>query len=132
MVIHGGALRVGGILGLRRFLRHWPLLATKTVVLWHTGANPGHPDVVTEVWRSHLTDEQLQSTTRFYLRGGFDAHRLGWLDRILMRGMVAHLRRKKILSEDERGLLAMYDHPHTELDRVTIAPLVNHVKAPRG
>lgn len=132
VVIHGGTLRAAGVLGLRRFLRHWPLLSSKHVVLWQTGANPGRSDTVEQVGRRYLTDEQMDRTTRFYLRGGFDVSRLRGLDRILMRVVVGVLRRKKNPSDDDLGMLAMYDESQVELDREAITPLVDHVKSLKG
>lgn len=128
VVIHGGGLRTSRVGGLRTFLRYWPLLKGKHVVLWHTGANPGRSETVRGVWEQNLSPEQLERTTRFYLRGGFDFARLRGLDRFVMSIMRAVLTRKKNPSEDDKGMLAMYEHPTTELSRENIAPLVNHVR----
>lgn len=128
VIVHGGGLRASRVGGLRRFLRHWPLLATKHVILWHTGANTGDPVAAESIWRKHLSQEQLDKTTRFYLRGGFDYDRLRGRDRIVMRLMRAVLERKKNPSADDTGLLEMYRHPRTELDRAAIEPLVSHVR----
>lgn len=132
VVIHGGGLRASRVEGLRAFLRHWPQLKGKHVVLWQTGANPGRPETVEEVWRRNLTPAQLEQTTRFYLRGGFAFERLRGIDRLMMRVMRAVLRRKKNPSEDDQGMLAMFEQPVTELDRENIAPLVAHVKSLRS
>ncbi|GAA4284169.1 flavodoxin domain-containing protein [Brevibacterium daeguense] len=129
VVIHGGGLRASRIEGLRTFLRHWPLLKGKHVALWHTGANPGRPETVEGVWEQNLTPEQLERTTRFYLRGGFDFTRLRGVDRLVMSIMRFVLKRKKNPSADDRGMLAMYEHPTTELSRENTAPLVNHVRS---
>lgn len=129
VIIHGGGLRASRIGGLRKFLRNWPELESKHIVLWHTGANPGHPETVEKVWKQNLTPEQLEATTRFYLRGGFDFSRLRGTDKLIMGVMRVVLKRRKHPSESDKGMLAMFDEPRTELDRTNITPLVEHVRS---
>ena len=128
VVIHGGGLRATHVSGLKRFLRHWPQMKDKHVLLWHTGANPGKPKDIEGVWKRNLNEEQLAGTTRFYLRGGFDFGRLRGVYKLLMTLVRVRLKRKKELTEDEAGMLDWYEHPSTELDRGAIAPLVEHVR----
>lgn len=124
VIIHGGGLRISRVGGLRRFLRHWPQMRDKQVILWHTGANPGRPADVDQVWTRSLTEEQLERTARFYLRGGFDFTRLRGTDRLIMAARRAILSRRRNITEDEQKQLALYDLPAPALDRANIEPLV--------
>ena len=60
----------------------------------------------------------------FYLRGGFNYHRLALVDKVLMNFLKMKLNRKKELTPDERGMLAAFDHPIDFTKEQNIAPLL--------
>lgn len=129
IIVFGGGLRAGRILGLKRFLKHWHVLAGKKVVLFHTGLNPGNPEDVEKVWEKNLTPEQRASAERFYLLGGFDFAKLTGLDKLIMWVMRFRLRRKKDPTAEEAAMLTALETPRNELDRSAIAPIVTHVRS---
>lgn len=131
VLIYGGALRVGRVLGLKKFLRRWPKLRDKHVVLFHSGANAGREEEVAKVWKQHLSEEQLKNTSCFFLRGAFDPARLGVIDRVLMSVPRFIISRQQEPDEAGLGLLKLYEEPQLELDRAATEPLVKFVRGIR-
>ncbi|MGO1544795.1 MAG: flavodoxin domain-containing protein [Gulosibacter sp.] len=129
VIVHGGGNRAGNIGGLSKFLKHWDELNRKHVALWYTGASPANPQGNAKQWAKVLTEDQLEHTEQFYLRGGFDMSLLRGTDKLIMSSMGAAIRRKRNPSPADKGILNMIKHPNRELDRDTITPLVEHVRS---
>lgn len=127
-IVYGGGLYAVGINGLKAFRKQLPDLKGKRIAVFATGASPWRVEVVDEVRDRNLTEEEQSMVGFFYLRGGFDYDRLGAKDRLLMTLMKKRLESKKELDEDERGLLASYDHPADFVERENIEDLVHYLK----
>lgn len=130
-VIYGAGLYAVGINGVKLIKGNLHRLAGKKVVVFATGASPGHPEELDSMLSSNFTPEQLQQIRFFYLRGGFDAGKLTPVDRALMAVLKLKLRwkqRRGDLLPDERGMLHAYDRPVSFVRQSNIAPLVAYVK----
>ena len=127
-ILYGGGIYAGRINGIRLISKNWDSLRQKRLIVWATGANPGRSEEMQAMWAQIFTQEQLQMIRTFYLRGGFDYRKLNLTDKVLMGMLKCVLRRKKDLTEDDKGLLQMYETPVDFSSRENIEPLVEYVQ----
>ncbi|TCL62283.1 menaquinone-dependent protoporphyrinogen IX oxidase [Hydrogenispora ethanolica] len=128
-VIYGAGLYAVGINGIKLIKENLDKLRGKKVIVFATGASPARDAVSDEVRAKNFTPEQQQRIRFFYLRGGFNYHKLQPCDKVVMSLMKWSLKRKKQLTLDDQGLLAAYDQPVDFTDRRNIADLVAYAKA---
>lgn len=128
-IIYGGGLYAVGINGLQKIMKHFDNMKYKNIVLFMSGASPGRPEILEEVVAKNLSEEQQKIIKSFYLRGGFEYDRLGFVDKRMMDMMKMKLKRKKNPTPDDRGMLAAYDTPVDFTRKENISELVEYVKS---
>ena len=128
-VIYGGGLYAVGINGVKLITKNLDKLKGKKVVVFASGASAANEAVISEVRDKNFTAEQQQEIRFFYLRGGFDFHKLTPIDKVLMRIMRWMLKRKKELTLDEKGMLAAYKQPVDFTKKKNIAELISFVSS---
>lgn len=130
VVIYGGGLYAGGIHGLRFFFRNPFLKPDTRVVVFATGVTPVRTESTTYVRNVNLSKKQQSTIPLFYLRGGFDFTKLGWIDKILMSLLKVKIMLKpsKWRVPDEKGMLAAYAAPSDFTKHKYIDDLVEYVK----
>ena len=126
-VIYGGGLYAVGINGLSKIIGKFDDVKYKNIILFASGASPFRPGILDEIIDKNLTDEQKSYIKTFYLRGGFEYEKLGFMDKRLMDLLKLKLKRKKNLTADERGMLAAYDTPIDFTRRENVEELVSYV-----
>lgn len=126
-IIFGGGLYAGGINGLKLITNHYAQIKDKTLVVFCLGATPVRDEIVEEVKNNNLTAEQRENIQFFMLRGGFNYNKLAPFDKVLMNFLKFKLRRKKMLSADERGMLNSYSHPLDFTSQKNISPIVDYI-----
>lgn len=133
-VIYGGGLYAVGINGIKDFKKHLAQLAGKTVIVYACGASPGREEIYKEILDANFTEEERELIGFFYMRGGFDFSRLSSVDKILMRMMKWHIKRKKPeeRTPDERGMLAAYDTPVDFTNEREIQPIIDYIRDNKG
>ncbi|PIP14546.1 MAG: hypothetical protein COX48_00170 [bacterium (Candidatus Stahlbacteria) CG23_combo_of_CG06-09_8_20_14_all_34_7] len=65
----------------------------------------------------------------FYMRCGFDFTKLNFINKILTNMLNVMMLRKKEKTEDEKEMLAAYEHPVDYRDRKSIKELIEFVKS---
>lgn len=129
VIIYGGGLYAVGINGLKLITQNFEKLKDKKLIVFGVGASPVRPEIYEEVKNKNLTKEQQDKIAFFLLRGGYDYNKLSsFVDKILMQCMKLHLKRKKELNADERGLLNSFTHPVDFTNEKYIEPIINEVK----
>ena len=128
IILYGGGIYAGRINGVNLITQNWDALREKRLIVWATGANPGRPEEMQAMWAKIFTQEQFQMIRTYYLRGGFDYRKLNLADKALMGMLKCVLKRKKDLTEDDKGMLQMYETPVDFSDRENIGPLVEYVR----
>lgn len=116
-IIYGGGIYAGRINGAKLITKNLEKLSGKMLALFAVGANVGRPDEIEAFWEKSLDKTVRKQVPHFYLRGGFDYGRLGSMDRFMMDMMKKMLLKKDVLTEDEKGLLAVYETPADFTDR---------------
>ncbi len=128
-IVYGGGLYAAGINGVKLIKQNLDSLKGKKVIVYACGASPLRQGVINEVRNKNFTEEQQRMIRFYYLRGGFDYSRLRPLDKFLMTLLKRTLKRKKVKTPDERGMLESYDHPVDFTDRKNIAELIEYAKS---
>ncbi|MDE6708974.1 MAG: flavodoxin domain-containing protein, partial [Oscillospiraceae bacterium] len=123
-IIYGGGIYAGRINGLKLITKNLGKLAGKKLALFAVGANVGRPDEIGAFWEKALDKTVREQVPHFYLRGGFDYGRLGRVDRFMMDMMKKMLLKKDTLTEDEKGLLAVYETPADFTDRENLEKIL--------
>lgn len=129
IVIFGGSLHAVGISGINFITKNFDKLKNKKIVVFATGASPARENVIREVTSRNFTLEQQKSIKFFYLRGGFDYNKLGFIDKILMTVLKMKMKNKKELTSDEKGMLTAYSNPVDFTKRENIKELISYVKS---
>ncbi|HEX9026680.1 MAG TPA: flavodoxin domain-containing protein [Clostridium sp.] len=130
-IIYGGSLYAVGINGVKLITQNINKLKDKKVVVFATGASPSRDDVVNEVRNKNFTKEQQEHIKFFYLRGGFNYSKLNLFDKILMLLLKWKIKNKKKeeLTNDEIGMLAIYDKPMDFTMKKDIERIITYVNS---
>ncbi|RBP61028.1 menaquinone-dependent protoporphyrinogen IX oxidase [Alkalibaculum bacchi] len=128
VIIYGGGLYAIGINGLKLIKNNYEALKDKKVIVFATGATPPREEDVNKVWEANFSEEQRNTITRFYLRGGFNFSELKKGDKLLISMLKKKLQNDKNPTEDGVGMLAAIDKPVDFTDKKNIYELVNYVK----
>lgn len=126
-IVYGGSVYAVGILGISLIKKNFGKLRDKKVVVFSVGASPAHSEALNDIKNKNFTNEMKEKIHYFHLRGGFDFSRLNPVDKLLMSLLKKILKRKKEeeLTDDEKGMLAMCDHPSDWTDKKAIAPIID-------
>lgn len=127
-LIYGGGLYAAGINGVKLITKNLERFKDKKIVVFATGASAPAEKATDDVVAANFTPAQLKQIRFFYLRGGFDYHKLSPFLKAVMSLMKMSLKRKKDLAPDEQGMLDAFDHPVDFTDEKNITELVSYVK----
>jgi len=128
-VIYGGGLYAVGINGVKLITQNLDKLKGKRVVVFATGVSPFREESISEVRNKNFTPEQQKTIRFFYLRGGFNYSKLKPFDKMLMTLLKWKIQRKKELTPDEKGMLAVYDRPADFTRKNNIDELISYVNS---
>jgi len=126
-IIYGGGLYAVGINGLKLITHNLDQLKKLNLIVFASGASSPKPEVRATIKKHNLPDND--EIKLFYLRGGFNFGKLSFGDKLAMLGMKLYLKTKKVLSEDDAGLLEAYNHPVDFCRKENIIELVNYVRS---
>lgn len=129
VVIYGGSLYAVGINGIQWITKNLGKLKDKKVIVFATGASPGREEVIEEIKNKNFTLEQQERIQFFYFRGGFDYSKLKPFDKMLMTLLKWRLKRKKELTPDEKGMLAIYNKPVDFTRKKNIEELIDYINS---
>jgi menaquinone-dependent protoporphyrinogen IX oxidase len=112
-IVFGGGLYAGGINGIGLIKDNLVSLDGKKVVVFACGASPAREGIERELLDRNFSGDQQKQIKFFYLRGGFDFSKFGAIDKILLTLLKWKIKATKEnkRSDDEKGMLAAYEHP---------------------
>lgn len=127
VVIYGGGLYASGIIGVKLVANN----PCKSLVVFTVGlANPDTTDF-TEIIIKNFTQELLQKTKLFHLRGGIDYKKLGFIHKNMM-SLLVKFKVEKIPPKERSGeiqtMLETYGDKVDFTDKKTIKPLIDYVR----
>lgn len=129
VVVYGGSLHAVGINGINFITKNFDKLKSKKIIIFATGASPARENVLNEVINRNFNPEQQKCMKLFYLRGGFDYRKLGFVDKTLMKLLKLKIKRKKELTPDEKGMLSAYDKPVDFTKKENIKELIAYANS---
>lgn len=127
-IIYGAGLYAVGINGIKLITKNFSQLKDKKIIVFGVGASPNRKDSYEAVLHHNIPQELSDKIKFFYLRGGFDYHRLTKFDKILMLLLKIKLKRLKNPDADAKGMLASYDHPQDFTKKKNIEELIQYVR----
>lgn len=128
VIVFGAGLYAGGINGIGIIKKNLELLKEKKTAVFAVGAAKPDEKVIREIREKNFSSDELKKIKFFYLRGGFNFQKLGFLDKFLMLLMKLHLKTKKELTADDQGLLNAYKKPVDFTKKENIAPIISFIK----
>ncbi|MDE6600124.1 MAG: flavodoxin domain-containing protein, partial [Oscillospiraceae bacterium] len=104
--------------------KNYGKLAGKKLVLFAVGSGAGRADELEAFWEKALDKTVRENVPHFYLRSGLNYSRLGRLDKFMMDMLKKMLLKKGSLTEDEKGLLTVYETPIDFTDRENLKEIL--------
>lgn len=131
-IIYGGGIYIGKINGIGLITKNFEQLKDKRLIVFAVGISPGRDDELKTLWKNNLpSNEMLETIPTFYLRGGFNYQKLNLKNKFLMYGLKKmHLEKIKNPTEDDKGMLAMYDVPQDFTDQQMLEPMLQFLTHP--
>ena len=126
-IIYGGGLYISGINGLKTLMKDYVDFNEKRIVVFACGATPNRKRDIDAVIDVNLTKLQQEHIKVFYMRGGFDFSKLGFVDKILMSLLKLKIKSKKNPTPDEMGMLASYSKPMDFTKEANIRELIEYL-----
>ncbi|MBU3191060.1 flavodoxin domain-containing protein [Clostridium bowmanii] len=128
-IIYGGSLYAVGINGVKLITNNMDKLKDKKVIVFSTGVSPLTEDGLNDVRNKNFTADQQKHIKFFYLRGGFNYSKLTPFDKVLMTLLKwkIKIKKEKQLTTDEKGMLALYQHPVDFTKKKNIDEIINYV-----
>lgn len=128
IIIYGGGLYAIGINGLKLIKNNYESLKDKKLIVFATGATPPRKEDLDKVWESNFTQEQRNTISRFYFRGGFDFTKLNKGDQLLITMLKKKLQKNNNPTEDAVGMLAAIDEAVDFSDKENIYELIHYIR----
>jgi len=128
-IIYGGSLHAVGISGLKLIKKNLVKFEGKKIIVFACGASPSRENVLDDVVSKNFSDIEQKKISFFYLRGGFDYSKLDFKHRIIMSLLKKYLKRKKALTEDEKGMLDAYNTPVDYTEKSNIRDIIEKVRS---
>ena len=127
-IIIGGYVHAGTIQGVDFIMKNWKELKKKNIIMFTVGLKEASVHKIEKLWKRQMTTEQLDKMKMFYLRGGFDLQKLGFINSILMKmfRFVLHMKKNAVIGTTD--VLGMFEHPVDFTCEENIEPIINAVK----
>ena len=124
-VIFGTGVYMGKMNGLKRALN---VFKNKPITIFASAGNPGLEEEINVIKQENFTPDELAFHHFFYLPGGVDFTIVKGPMKLLIGLYHIILKRKKVLTRDEQGILNSYDQPTNYVDKKHIKALVESIK----
>lgn len=128
-VIYGGGMMAGKIQGFSK-IRQRPEAARKLIAVFAVGATPKEASALIEkIPQDNFTSEERDSIAFFYLEGGLNYEKMGFLPRKMLKMMSRSLEKKHQRTAEEDEMLRIFESSHDRSNEGAIFPLVEYVKS---
>ena len=128
-VIFGGLVHAGRISGLSKMRELLASCGGKSLVVFATGATPAESDAIDAMWKANFPDDGQAQAPHFYMQAGLNYERMGFFDKLIMKGLSAMMSKKKDKTPDEEGTAQAIGSSFDASSRDYIKPLVEYVRS---
>lgn len=122
-IVFGGRLRAGTIGGAKWFFREAAGLSGKRLALFFTGAMPPDPEGIRRAVEQNVPPQERERIPAFYLWGGLNYEKMGFLDKAMMAGFRKMLASKKAPSPEEQEAAKMVAQSYNKTARGNLREL---------
>jgi len=122
-IVFGGRLRAGAIGGAKWFFRQAAELKEKRLALFFTGAMPPDPEGIQRAVAQNVPAQEQGRIPAFYLWGGLNYEKMGFVDRAMMAGFRKMLASKKAPSPEEQEAAKMVAQSYDKTARGNLREL---------
>ena len=130
-IVFGSRLHAGLIEGLSKAKKMFDREG-KRFVVFATGASPADAhetrEILEKIWERNFSEEELGRIAHFYLQAGLCYERMSFVDKFMMKGFAAMLRKKKAEEGYEAEMAEAMARSFDISDRGFIMPLAEYLK----
>ncbi len=120
VVIFGSRLHAGRIEHLDRIKRRFK----SRLVVFAVGGVPGDvTDALEKIWAENFTEDERARIPHFYMQGGINYERMGFIDRTMMKTAAKVMSRRQ-----DKGFASMIQSSYDISSKEFIKPLVDYVE----
>ena len=128
VIIYGGSVMAGMIRGLDK-AKESLLNGNKTAIVFAVGATDrASADVIEKIKNTNLSPEEQDRIRFFYLQGGINYEKQGFISKIMLRAMYKSLKNKADITAEETGMMEVLEKSADKTDIEYIRPLVEYVR----
>ena len=96
LIIYGGGIYASNIKGYKKLKKLYDKSNCKGLVLFAVGATPKDDYATIEkMWRQNINENELKKIPHFYMQGGIDYNKLGFIERKLLKKVANRAYKKK-------------------------------------
>lgn len=122
-LIYGGWISAGSVQGLSWFREILKKVPCRKAAIFCVGASPAESPSIPEFLDRNFSGEEKERISVFYFPGGFLPEALPFASRMMMKGFISLLRKKKEKTEEEKEMVQMLSSSYDLSDRKYILPL---------
>lgn len=101
-IVYGAGLYAGLINGLKKAKEMFAQSTAGKFIIFATGATPNEAkDVIDEVWKNNLSENELDAIPHFYMQGGLCYEKMGFFSKSLMKMMAKTLEKQHGINSDD-------------------------------
>ena len=127
--LFGSRLHAGTLEGLGKARSIFQKSGSGQLVVFATGAMPGTAEeTIAKVWEQNLTEEERREVPHFYLQGGLNYEKMGFQDRMMMRGLSFFMKQKKHKTAQDEELMKTIAQSYDSSSREYLAPMLEELK----
>ena len=125
-IIFGGGIYMNKINGVELIKGNFSKLRDKNIIVFAVGACPDTEENREDICKNNFPPEMRREIGFYLLRGAFARKELTLIDRFLMWGlkMKIKFKDKEDLTEEEKGVLEIYDNPVDWTEREAVEKIV--------
>ena len=128
-LVFGGRAHAGRLSGLSQAKRLFQSSGAKHFVVFATGATPNQAEeTIEQFWSNNLSPEERAGTPHFYMQSGLCYEKMGFVDKLMMKGVSSMLKKKPNLTEEERLMAKAIETSFDSSSPAYIEPLVHKLK----
>lgn len=127
-IIYGGSMMAGVVRGLDKVKGKF-LEDGKRAVIFAVGAVDRRAVEAIEKFKNdNLTPKEQQKIGFFYLEGGINYEKMGFMPKLLLKMMYKSLAKKADRTAEETGMMHAIEKSADKTDREYIKPLIEYIK----
>lgn len=128
-IIYGGPLYIGKIKGINFINKNYESIKDKNMILFIVGINNASKDYTQTILDNNIDKDMRDNIKTFCFKGDLSYQELGFVDKILIKGLQKGIysKNESTLSEEEKLILKVSDEPIILCDKKSINELISSI-----